>query len=200
MPKSSMTFATMALMLALGPLGAQGHGRARGRDVPPGQRPPAGLCRIWIDGVPPGHQPAPTDCATAVRTHPPNARIIYGDDARRPNNQMQRRWPWQDDDRWDRRDRDDDDDRRFDANQQRNAKKWKREREERAAAERRREARWSQDDWRREELARARRRAEQSRAMAQQSRTMSGCTYTLPDGRRARVVTQNGRVVQVLAC
>jgi hypothetical protein len=37
------------------------------------------MCRIWIDGVPPGHQPAPTDCATAAARVPPNARIIYGD-------------------------------------------------------------------------------------------------------------------------
>jgi hypothetical protein len=37
------------------------------------------MCRIWIDGVPPGHQPAPTDCATAAARVPPNGRIIYGD-------------------------------------------------------------------------------------------------------------------------
>lgn len=41
---------------------------SRGRNqksdrIPPGQRPPAGMCRIWIDGVPPGQQPAPTDCS-----------------------------------------------------------------------------------------------------------------------------------------
>jgi hypothetical protein len=38
------------------------------------------MCRVWIDGVPPGRQPAPTDCATARRTAPANARIVYGDD------------------------------------------------------------------------------------------------------------------------
>jgi hypothetical protein len=37
------------------------------------------MCRIWIDGVPPGHQQAPTDCETAVRNQPPNSRIIWGD-------------------------------------------------------------------------------------------------------------------------
>lgn len=47
--------------------------------IPPGQMPPAGMCRIWIDGVPPGRQPAPTDCATAERNRPANARVIYGD-------------------------------------------------------------------------------------------------------------------------
>jgi len=41
------------------------------------------MCRIWIDNVPPGHQPAPTDCETAVRNQPPNSRIIWGDNSNR---------------------------------------------------------------------------------------------------------------------
>jgi hypothetical protein len=54
--------------------------RTRNSDqVPRGHLPPAGMCRIWIDGVPPGHQPAPTDCQTAVATKPANARVIWGD-------------------------------------------------------------------------------------------------------------------------
>ena len=52
--------------------------RSASRSVPPGHMPPAGMCRIWIDGVPPGRQPAPTDCATAERNRPGNARVIYG--------------------------------------------------------------------------------------------------------------------------
>jgi hypothetical protein len=48
--------------------------------IPPGQLPPAGMCRIWIDGVPPGQQPAPTDCQTAVATKPANARVIWGNE------------------------------------------------------------------------------------------------------------------------
>jgi hypothetical protein len=56
---------------------------ARSTRVPPGQRPPAGMCRIWVDGVPPGRQPRPTDCATAERNVPPNARVIYGDGSSR---------------------------------------------------------------------------------------------------------------------
>ena len=52
--------------------------------VPPGQLPPAGMCRIWIDGVPPGQQPAPTDCQTAVANKPANARILWGDQAAFP--------------------------------------------------------------------------------------------------------------------
>jgi hypothetical protein len=39
------------------------------------------MCRIWIDGVPPNHQPAPTDCATAIRKRPMNARVVFGSDA-----------------------------------------------------------------------------------------------------------------------
>jgi hypothetical protein len=53
----------------------------RASSVPPGQRPPAGMCRVWIEGVPPGRQPAVTDCVTARATAPLNSRIIYGSDA-----------------------------------------------------------------------------------------------------------------------
>jgi hypothetical protein len=53
--------------------------RRKSDHIPPGQLPPAGMCRIWIDGVPPGRQPAPTDCQTAVATKPANARVIWGD-------------------------------------------------------------------------------------------------------------------------
>ncbi|MDQ2930725.1 MAG: hypothetical protein M3Y05_07940 [Gemmatimonadota bacterium] len=53
--------------------------------VPESHRPPAGMCRIWIDGVPPTHQPAPTDCATAIRKRPMNARVVFGNDAPNSN-------------------------------------------------------------------------------------------------------------------
>lgn len=53
----------------------------RASSVPPGQRPPAGMCRVWIEGVPAGRQPAVTDCATARATAPLNSRIIFGSDA-----------------------------------------------------------------------------------------------------------------------
>ena len=50
--------------------------------VPPGHLPPRGMCRVWIHGVPPGQQPAVTDCATAQRQRlqHANARVIYGDE------------------------------------------------------------------------------------------------------------------------
>lgn len=38
------------------------------------------MCRVWVDGVPAGQQPAPTDCRTAIRNRPPNGRVIFGDD------------------------------------------------------------------------------------------------------------------------
>jgi hypothetical protein len=53
-----------------------------GRDqiVPPGFFPPAGMCRIWINDVPAAQQPAPTDCASAVRNRPTNGKVLFGDD------------------------------------------------------------------------------------------------------------------------
>ncbi|MGI9139600.1 MAG: hypothetical protein ACR2GJ_00625 [Gemmatimonadaceae bacterium] len=53
----------------------------RASSVPPGQRPPDGMCRVWIEGVPAGRQPRATDCATARASAPPNSRVIYGSDA-----------------------------------------------------------------------------------------------------------------------
>ena len=48
--------------------------------VPREYRPPAGMCRVWVDGVPAAQQPAPTDCPTAALKKPANGRVIYGDD------------------------------------------------------------------------------------------------------------------------
>ena len=48
--------------------------------IPADARPPKGMCRIWIDGVPAAQQPAATDCPTAVKNRPSNARVIFGDD------------------------------------------------------------------------------------------------------------------------
>ena len=52
--------------------------------VPPTHLPPPGMCRIWLDNVPPAQQPAPTDCASAARNLPRNGRLIYNDAARNP--------------------------------------------------------------------------------------------------------------------
>jgi hypothetical protein len=39
---------------------------------------PQGMCRVWLNGVRADSQPAPTDCASALRDRPPNARVIFG--------------------------------------------------------------------------------------------------------------------------
>ena len=75
-------FVVLGALVLAAPLAAQAQ--PRGDDIAPGDRPPRGMCRIWIDGVPAGQQPAPTDCATAVRRRPPNARVIFGDDTPTP--------------------------------------------------------------------------------------------------------------------
>ena len=51
-----------------------------GDDVPKASRPPAGMCRVWLDKVPARQQPAPTDCPTAVKNKPANAKVLFGDD------------------------------------------------------------------------------------------------------------------------
>jgi hypothetical protein len=48
--------------------------------VPKEFAPPTGMCRIWIDGVPADQQPAPTDCATAVKNRPVNGKVIFSDE------------------------------------------------------------------------------------------------------------------------
>ena len=48
--------------------------------IPADARPPKGMCRIWIDGVPAAQQPAATDCPTAVKNRPENAQILFGND------------------------------------------------------------------------------------------------------------------------
>jgi hypothetical protein len=68
---------TISAMIIASPLGAQSA--AGSSSVPDGFKPPAGMCRIWIDGVPADRQPAPTDCATAVRKRPANAHVVFGD-------------------------------------------------------------------------------------------------------------------------
>jgi len=64
-----------------------GVSRIEARNVPPGQRPPRGMCRVWIDGVAPGRQPRPTDCTSAERDayrYGSRASVIYGDDTAFP--------------------------------------------------------------------------------------------------------------------
>lgn len=89
---------TVILALAMVPLataanaqgrrqGGQGQGGqdrrevARAQGVPPGQLPPANLCRVWYNGQPPGRQPRATSCQQAeqIAARDRNARVIYGE-------------------------------------------------------------------------------------------------------------------------
>ncbi len=53
-------------------------GADRADSIPAAFMPPPGMCRVWLDAVPPTQQPAPTDCSLAIRNKPPNGRIVYG--------------------------------------------------------------------------------------------------------------------------
>lgn len=59
--------------------------------VPPGFAPPPGMCRIWINDVPAGKQPAPTDCASAVRNRPANGKVLFGDDPSKPKGKSKKK-------------------------------------------------------------------------------------------------------------
>jgi len=84
--------AVLGLVLSAGVAEAQGRPSQGNSDrtqtqqsrteaiVPRGFAPPAGMCRIWITGVPAGKQPAPTDCASAVRNRPANGKVLFGED------------------------------------------------------------------------------------------------------------------------
>ena len=67
----------MFVVLA-GPAGAQARAAADTM-IPAGYLPPAGMCRVWLDGVPAQQQPAPTDCQTAMRSRPMKSRVLIGD-------------------------------------------------------------------------------------------------------------------------
>jgi hypothetical protein len=46
--------------------------------IPAGYQPPAGLCRVWYQGLAPQRQPAPTDCNTARSRLTANSFLVYG--------------------------------------------------------------------------------------------------------------------------
>lgn len=60
------------------PRSERGEERSGDAKVPKQHMPPPGMCRIWLDGVPAGQQPAPTDCATAIRKRPANGTVVFG--------------------------------------------------------------------------------------------------------------------------
>jgi hypothetical protein len=83
------------LGLMAGTSQAQGNGRyGRNQGIPPGQMPPAGMCRVWYDNLPPGRQPRPTNCDQAERlaSRDRDARVIYGGDDRYGSNNRDQRY------------------------------------------------------------------------------------------------------------
>ncbi|MDQ6718604.1 MAG: hypothetical protein M3Z17_09705, partial [Gemmatimonadota bacterium] len=79
--RNSLKLAAVLVAVTATSASAQGRGRNEG-GVPPGMRPPAGMCRVWVNGVPPGQQSGVTDCATAQAQVRANSRIIYGSNTR----------------------------------------------------------------------------------------------------------------------
>jgi hypothetical protein len=71
---------TAAVLAVASPRAATAQKGQGNQDIPASSRPPAGMCRIWLDNVPAAQQPAPTDCASAVRNRPAKGRVIFGDD------------------------------------------------------------------------------------------------------------------------
>jgi hypothetical protein len=86
MTRSLYVLGLVAFGAAGGSLGAQAPGQGRGGDarIPRTHMPPPGMCRIWLDNVPAAQQPAPTDCASAVRNQPRNGRVIFSEEPRVP--------------------------------------------------------------------------------------------------------------------
>ncbi|MEP6731482.1 MAG: hypothetical protein ABJE10_12620 [bacterium] len=79
--KLSTTFLALACSVSLaGAAHAQQSQPQSADSVPKAYRPPAGMCRIWLDKVPAKQQPAPTDCPTAVKNKPNNGKVLFGDD------------------------------------------------------------------------------------------------------------------------
>ena len=99
------TLALLLVALAATPAFAQGKGKGKDKQgIPPGHLPPAGMCRVWYEGVPPGRQPRPTSCYEAERmaSRDGDARVIYGSNTRQnaPVYRNERDVPWYPGDIW----------------------------------------------------------------------------------------------------
>jgi hypothetical protein len=71
----------LALVGAAATASAQQQAVPPKEEIPTEHKPPKGMCRIWLKDVPAKQQPAPTDCAAAVKNVPQNGRVIFGDAA-----------------------------------------------------------------------------------------------------------------------
>ena len=75
-----MALATLVSLIPVSASAQPGAKRGTADSIPTDYRPPAGMCRVWLDGVPATQQPAPTDCPTATLRKPANGRVVYGED------------------------------------------------------------------------------------------------------------------------
>ena len=93
MRTAAVALVLMGLVATTAEAQGRGRGNGRGQGIPPGQMPPAGLCRVWYDGVPPGRQSRPINCDEAERiaSRDQYARVIYGDDRTRGANRARNR-------------------------------------------------------------------------------------------------------------
>ena len=78
----------VALAFAANPIAAQDV-RDLPSQVPVTFTPPAGLCRVWLNGVPASQQPAPTDCASAIKNRPSNAAVVFGPKRRSESSELE---------------------------------------------------------------------------------------------------------------
>ncbi len=76
----ALSLAGAAATLCVLPLSAQDKPGKETKEpaVPQSAQPPAGLCRVWLENVPASQQPAATDCVTAIKNRPLNARVVFG--------------------------------------------------------------------------------------------------------------------------
>lgn len=78
-PMNKLLLTGLLSLCAAASAGAQQQGAGKSGEVPEQYKPPKGMCRIWLKDVPPAQQPAPTDCAAAVKKVPANGRVVWGD-------------------------------------------------------------------------------------------------------------------------
>ncbi|HVZ48236.1 MAG TPA: hypothetical protein VG916_05605, partial [Gemmatimonadaceae bacterium] len=78
--RRSVIAVSAAAVLVAPVLAAQGKPKEEAEVVVPESAwPPDGMCRVWLRDVPERQQPAPTDCATALRTRPRDATLLIGE-------------------------------------------------------------------------------------------------------------------------
>ena len=59
------------------PAASRGPSTAATLKIPPGQLPPPGQCRVWVEGLPPGKQPKARTCSGIEDSAPPSSWVVY---------------------------------------------------------------------------------------------------------------------------